>query len=160
MTYTDEQNRVAIAAVIEAAAPLAVVFPFWVFGFEAEDKWPGFLRSPDDLNSDGKKRVHGYVVTRRNSAGVDSGLCGVKRRAEYLIFGVHYYLTGDSNSRSEDLFGTEIDAITAALDDRLALATVHPELARREPVSWTFNLKSYGGEMVHIAVGTLAIEPL
>ena len=47
MTYTESNVRSAIESLIQTAAPNAVVFPWWVLGYQ-RDVWPGLLRSDAD----------------------------------------------------------------------------------------------------------------
>lgn len=155
-TPSDATIRDAIGDVIAAAAPLAVVYRWWVLGAD-EGQWPGYLRSTSDTDSSGRKRVHGYVITRRQSTAEEVGNRNVARRTHtYWILGFHYYSTGTQASNSEDTFSAEIDAISDELDDKAGLVSA---LSRREPVSWDFDLKSVGGELLHIARGIITVQP-
>lgn len=153
LSPTDAQIRTAIAITIATAAPLAAVYRWWALGAEPDD-WPGMLRSESDLDANSAPRVHGYVITRTGTTAEDAGPRGTKRTAEYTILAFHYYSTGTQSSNSETTFATEIDAVTAALDDK---ATIDAYLARRTPITWNFDLKSYGGELLHIARGVISI---
>lgn len=148
LSPTDADIREALATTIATAAPLAVVFRWWALGAEVDD-WPGMLRSALD-----SERTHGYLITRTATTAEDAGVRGTKRTAEYTILGFHYYSTGTQSANSETTFATEIDTITAALDDK---ATIDTDLSRRTPITWNFDLKSYGGELLHIARGVISI---
>ena len=152
----DATIRASIAAALAVGAPNAVVYSWWVLGAD-ENEWPGLLRSSNDLDTNGRKRVHGYVITRRESTGEFQGNNRVARRSyQYMIVGFHYYSTGTSASNSEATFTAEIDAITDELDDKSGLDA---NLQRIQPVSWFFDLKPIGGELLHIVRGTLTVEP-
>lgn len=155
-TPSDATIRAAIASTITGAAATAVVYDWWVLGHEV-DEWPGLLRSSSDVDSNGRKRVHGYVITRRESAGEWVGNRNAARRSyTYWILGFHYYSTGTSASNSEATFTAEIDAITDAFDDR---TTIDSDLSRIEPIAWSFDLRPYGGELLHVARGTITVQP-
>lgn len=149
LSPTDAEIREAIATTIATAAPLAVVFRWWALGAEVDD-WPGMLRSALD-----SERAHGYLITRTGSPEADDvGIRGTKRKVEYTILGFHYYSTGTQSANTETTFAIEIDAITAALDDK---ATIPSALSNRTPITWNFDLKSYGGELLHIARGVISV---
>ena len=155
-TPSDATIRAAIADEIETAAPLARVYSWWVLGAD-EAQWLGYMRSPSDVDSNNRARVHGYLITRRSSNAEYQGNKQLARRTHtYFIYGFHYYSTGTESSNSEATFTAEIDAICDALDDKATLAS---SLARSQPISWEFDLKSVGGELVHIARGTFTVQP-
>ena len=149
MTYTESDVRSAIESLIQTAAPNAVVFPWWVLGYQ-RDVWPGLLRS----DADGGK-VHGYVITRSMSDGTETGMRCVRRYWSYEIWGFHYYATGNKTSNTDLTFNAEFDAITTAFDD---VSTLAASLQRRQPPKWNVDLGVYGGELLHFAVGTITIE--
>jgi len=149
-TYTDLDIRTALESVITTAAPLAVVYPWWVLGVK-QDMWPGLLRSSTDSD-----RVHGYVITRTQDAGREVAMRCVERDWSYDIWALHYYQTGNKAANSDLTFNTELDAITAALDDVASLANA---LKRRQPIRWAIDLNVYGGELLHFAVGSITIDP-
>lgn len=155
-TPSDSTIRDALGDAIATAAPLAVVYRWWVLG-QDDSQWPGLLRSSLDTDADGRKRVHGYVITRRGSTGEYVGNKTAARRTHtYWILGFHYYSTGTQSSNSEDTFSAEIDAIMDSLDDKASAVSA---LSRMEPVAWDFDLKSFGGELIHIARGVLTVTP-
>ena len=148
---SDATIRSKIADVIETATTnKAVVFSYWVLGYE-QLRWPGFLRSANDQG-----RVHGYVIRRRESLGEVRGPNRVKRTYTYEILGLHYYYSGPEADNSEKLLSAEIDLLSDAFDKPGLLAA---ELARVEPVTWRMQLPSFGGELIHLVIGTLILQP-
>ena len=106
-TYTDQQIRSEIETVIKTAAPLAIVYPWWVLGVR-QDMWPALLRS----SSDGD-RVHGYVITRAKDDGREKSMRCVVRNWTYDIYAAHYYATGNKTTNTDLTFNAEIDLITS-----------------------------------------------
>ena len=149
MTYTDEQIRTDIESVITTAAPLAVVYPWWVLGLK-EDMWVAAMRSP--LDND---RVHAYTFTRTRSDGMEKSMRCVERQWSYDIWALHYYSTGKKTANTDLLFNAELDAITEAFDNVSGLPI---RLQRRQPLQWSQDLGIYGGEMLHFAIGLLTVE--
>ena len=149
MTYTEAQVRASIKDVIQAAAPNAVIYPWWILGHK-ENHWPGLLRSSADDN-----KVHGYVITRSSNEGTETGSRCVRRYWSYELWGFHYYETGNSTSNTDLTFNAEIDAITDSFDQITELAL---PLQRRQVPKWIIDLGLYGGELLHFAVGSLTIE--
>lgn len=148
---SDKDVRAAIKAVIAAAAPNAVVAGRWVLKFEPA-QWPGLLKSSADSG-----RTHGYVITRSRTGPASLlGVGRVKRLWAYTILGLHYYETGTDTTNSEDLFKAEIDAIVAALDAGSIAGT---KQVTEELVFFQEDLKQYGTEFVHVALGTYVVEP-
>jgi hypothetical protein len=146
---TDAQIREQIAAAIQIAAPKAIVFPFWVIGFNETD-WPGALISPND-----EKRVHGYVIGRRETDGFKRGNGCVRRTYGYFILGMHYYSGGPVTNNSEKLFSAEVDAITDKFDKPELLNSI---LARVQPLKLECFMRTLG-QQVHISRGTLFLSP-
>jgi len=125
MTTPDNEIRMALAAEIEIAAPLAIVWPRWVLGIDPSD-WPAVMRSANDQG-----RVHGYSMSRRSSSSVGEMSAHVSTESRYVIVAVHYFEAGNDSTNSEDLFKAEIDAIRNRLaihsPDALAVSN-HTEL--------------------------------
>jgi hypothetical protein len=153
---TDATIRSKIADVIEVNAPKAIVFSYWVLGFD-QLQWPGLLRSPNDLDGT-TKRVHGYVIRRIESVGEIRGPSRVKRTYTYEILGLHYYFSGPEGGagNSEKLVSAEVDLLSDKFDKPGLLVA---ELARVEPVRWRLLLPNFGGELVHLMLGTLVLQP-
>lgn len=154
---SDDTIRLAIAAGIEGIATLAVVFPWWVLP-EDPIAWPGALRADSiDLDSQGNKRVHAYVMKRDDSEGERVDARRVKRIYRYNIMAFHYFDMGTKTANSEKLFTAEIDAISAYFDNRVPLPAA---LARVEVLIWRtrVNNKTFG-EQLHLGFGTLELAP-
>src|SRR5262245_26812712 len=155
---SDDTIRLKIKAVLQSAAPLAVVFPWWVLkdGF---DQWPGILRADStDLDpATGKKRIHAYVIKREDSQGEWVAAKREKRRYFYQIFAFHYFSLGSETDNSEKLFIAEIDSITAlfAVPENL-----DHSLKRVEPIRWQTRVNTgQFGETLHIGIGSLELQP-
>jgi hypothetical protein len=149
MAASDKDIKAAIAEVIETAAPLSVVFPWWVLGHEMEE-WPGILRSPDDND-----RSHGWIITRRSNERTP-GVGGTSdQRRLYHLWGFHYYETGNADLNTDDLFQAEIDAIGDALSDSDAITIIdyHEQLQ----VPFIGVIKA-GSELLHMALCQLTVS--
>lgn len=142
MIYTDLQVRQAIESVVQANAPNAVIYPWWVLGANP-GMWAAMLKSPNDGG-----RVHGYVFTRIGDVGREVGMRCVEHTWTYDLWGFHHYSTGNKTSNTDLDFIAELDAISAAFD---AVGNLPPQLKRREPLNWTVDLNVYGGELLHFA---------
>lgn len=151
MTPNDKQIRTSIAALIQVAVPLSIVFPRWILGYDPAE-WPALLRSPSDGN-----RAHGWIVTQRNDDGTVKGQRCIDRDYTYAVWGFHYYDTGNDALNSEDLFSAEREAVVATLDKDLA--PLLPQLSVRTPVSFQYDLFPFGGELMHVAQGRLVVRP-
>jgi hypothetical protein len=153
-TPDDDTLRTKIAAAIQLCAPKAVVFPDWVLGHDP-NTWPGMLRSSGDLDAEGRPRVHGYLIFRRDISGVRvNGSC-VKNKYIYQIQGFHYY-SGVLPNTSGKLLSAEIDLIVDKFNKRNLL---DPDLGNVDPVAIRILMKSIGGELLHIIDGSLGLEP-
>lgn len=142
MTYTDQQVREAIEAVVQAAAPNAVIYNWWILGANP-GMWAAMLKSPSDGG-----RVHGYVFTRVGDVGREVGMRCVEHTWTYDLWGFHHYATGNKTANTDFDFITELDAIAAGFDNVAALPA---QLKRREPLNWDVDLNVYGGELLHFA---------
>jgi hypothetical protein len=141
---TDQEIREGIGTVVQAAAPLAVVFPWWCLGFDT-GRWPGLVVSANDQD-----RPHGWVITRsaEERSEVPGGLFDVK--STYQVWAFHYYATGNEDANSEDLFSAEIDAVATALTPT-SVAGV-----RLEPLQFPIiSIFQCGQELLHVAKGQL-----
>lgn len=123
-----------------------------------ESDWCALMRSYGDPDDVGQPRVHGYGITRLSDDGDIEGNTFCRRTYTYFIRAFHWYFSGDDSNCSEMLFSREIDAITAAFDDRPNLDI---EIRNGLPISWRFSPDpvSFGGEVLHLGNATLAIEP-
>jgi hypothetical protein len=154
MSYpSDKAVRAAIRAVIVGAAPLAKVLTRWTLGsIENSNDWPGELKAITD-----QQRTHGYVITREEISGEPAGSSIKGRIWTYTIFVLHYHASGNDALNSEDVFSAELDAVVAAFDliDNANIGGAK----RREPIRFRTDLKTYGGKLHHVALGTLILEP-
>jgi hypothetical protein len=143
---SDHDIRIDLQAVIEAAAPLAVVFPWWCLGFDLP-QWPGMLVSDDDQD-----RPHGWIITRQAISRAEAANGLTDRRATYAIWCFHYYDTGSEAANSEDLFQAEIDAVADALG-AASVSGIH-----LEPVQFPrILIAKFGEELLHVAQGSMEV---
>src|SRR5262245_9465514 len=155
--FTELQIRDAIKTVLAAAAPNAVIFPWWVLGHDP-NQWPGVLKPSSGPDA---KMVHGYIVTRVNSEGIRRNSQCVRRIFTYAIWGFRYYDATSTNASSSDVvFNAELDAISQAF----VIASSLPLELRRvredgEP-QFKLDLAVLGGELLHYATGRLVVEQI
>lgn len=176
-TYTDMQIRMALKAVIANRAPLSIIYPWFSLKGKPET-WPGQLTSPDDLDSDNVQRVHGYVFTRVESGGDEEWTRNSRNCARllfrYEIWGFHYWdngreptgaeMTAGTTPNSDMRFNKELDTVKEALNNLSLIQTDLPSEAeilylRARPFHWDVNLKPYGNETLHFALGEIEIDP-
>jgi hypothetical protein len=152
-TYTEAQMRAALEEEIKAAAPLAVVFPWWVLGHD-ERQWPGKLVSPADGN-----RVHGYVITLRRTYSVRVNPACVRQFFTYQIRGLRWYdREGKREANSDLAFVAELVAICQRFGNRANLPPSIRRIAEGKELDFTIDLALYGGQLLHRPVGTITIE--
>jgi hypothetical protein len=150
MIVTERDVRVALQATIAAAVPLAVVYNRWVLAYEPQ-QWAGLLRSENDSD-----RVHAWLVTRRSIAQDKIGNGCVRAIWHYAVWGFYGYYTGSDVESSEDTFAADVDAVCTAI----AAAGLDPAIGRNDQVQFpVIDLMSFGGELVHVAQGSIAITP-
>src|SRR5262252_1195894 len=142
-TYTESQIRTAIETVINANTTNAVVFPWWVLG-DNPDLWPAILKSAGDGD-----KVHGYVITRQETAGDRKNAQCVTRNFSYAIWGFHWYDTGTRTSNTDLTFNGELDAICNAL----VIAASRPAELQliSEELDFRVDLDVFGGQLLHYA---------
>lgn len=144
---SDHEIRTAIAGVVETAAPNAIVFSWWVLGFDV-GQWAGLLASADDSN-----RSHGWVITRKAILREEGPNGVTDRTATYAVWGFHYYTTGNETANTEDVFQAEVDAVADALVANAVTGV------RLEPVQFpTIDLGKFGEELLHFARGELVVK--
>src|SRR5262245_22810376 len=151
-TYTEAQMREAIEGEIQAAAPLAVVFPRWALGGD-ERQWPGKLVSPADGD-----RVHGYVITRRRTFGERVNPTCVRRFFTYQIRGLRFYETGDRTANSDLAYNAELDTIYARFANKLSLPKSINRVAEGGELDFRVDLDLYGGQLLHRSLGEITFE--
>ena len=147
---SDKDIREAIAAQIQIAAPLAIVWNRWVLGHDPGD-WPAVMRSPNDAN-----RVHGWCLTRRIIPVTGEMSNHVSTKPKYYISAVHYHEIGTDADNSEDRFQAEIDAVIQqfAKHDHAAEIIANHEEMQIELIG----LQNSGAEYVHWALAGLTLE--
>ena len=153
--YTDLQIRTAILGVLAAAAPNAIIFPWWALAHDP-DTWPAILK-PSTGPDAGK--THGYILTRMNSEGTRRNSECVKRLFSYAIWGFYFYDETSNNTTSSDVrFNAELDTITNAF---IIAASLPAELRKvQEEPQFKVDLASLGGELLHYATGQLVVEQI
>jgi hypothetical protein len=150
MIATERDVRVALAAVIAGAVPLALVYNRWILAFDP-GQWAGLLRSPADGG-----RVNSWTVTRRAVSEEKIGNNCVRAVWFYDVIGYYGYSTGDDTSSSEDQFQADVDAVCAAV----AAAGLDPAIGRNDQLQFPMiEISSFGAELIHVARGRLSITP-
>jgi hypothetical protein len=150
MITTEREVRVALAAVIAAAVPLALVYNRWVLAFDP-GQWAGLLRSPADNG-----RVNSWMVTRRAISEEKIGNGCVRAVWFYDVIGYYGYATGDDAASPEDRFQADVDAVCKAVAD----AGLDPAIGRNDQLQFPMiDIAPFGGELIHVARGRLSITP-
>jgi hypothetical protein len=147
----DSEIKAKIKAVIGPLAPLAVVFDYWVLGYDPT-LWPGALLSTADSN-----RTHGYTMRRTISVGTRVSTGCVRYRDTYEIIALHYYngdTGGTAANSSEKKFINELDAIKDAFANR---KTLDPIFADVDPMEWRTTMPPFGGQLLHQGRGVLIV---
>ena len=161
-SLTDQNIREALRDLVVEYAPKSVCFDWWILGAK-RDQWPGKLRSTNDPGSDGKPRVHAYVISRVEASGEwKTGNCA-KNENYYELWAFHYYETGTEASNTDLLFNAELDALRWRYNDLSLITTDLPTQAetlssRIIPLSWRMDTDWFGGELLHFATASLIIE--
>lgn len=152
---SDKTIRLAIRAIIQTAAPKALVLTRWTLGsIENSGNWPGELKSPEDSG-----KVHGYVITREDLMGRKRKGSLIPRFWTYTIFSLHYHNGGTDAANSEDSFNAEIDAIVASFDSIANANVGGAKQTEDDPIRFRLDQRMYGGKLHHVALGTLILEP-
>lgn len=150
MDLTDGQVRTAIAAIIKAAQPDAVVFDWNVLGHK-EREWPGMFRTTGG--------THGWVIKRSRAVSEWKGTGGRTRTLwTYDVFGFYGFRAGKSGDNSDEEFAEIVDAVSEAFraSGTLGLTEVEGhELMQFQLISTI----DCGEEMLHFAAGTLIVRP-
>lgn len=147
----------AIAGIITATAPTAKVLQRDPVNMD-EAQWVGSLKSADDLDGAGDKRVHAWLVT---FAGTEDPRGSTVRAIEPVLpFKVQVFLSHE--------FGTDADNSEGRLRDEVL--KVQMELAKQQrlggivgvskhtDLSMRVRLARLGGEIVHRGEGELSVE--
>lgn len=143
--------REAIEGEIKAAAPKAIVYPWWALG-GTESAWPGKLVSPADDNL-----VHGYVITPSRTYSERENPNCVRQFFTYEVRGLRWYDDAGTRAANSDL---DYTAELIAICQRFANKSSLPQSIRRIVNEWDFriNLNLYGGQLLHRSIGSITIE--
>lgn len=152
MAFTEAQMREAIETEIIAAAPLSVVYSWWILGGD-ENQWPAKLVSVNDSN-----RVHGYVITRRRTFADRENPACVRRFFTYQIRGLRFYESGTRTSNSDLTYNAELDAICARFANKNTLPKAISRIADESELDFRVDLNWLGGELLHLSLGEITIE--
>lgn len=153
-TFTESQMRLDIETQIIAAAPLAVVFPWWALG-EDESQWPGKLISSADGD-----QVHGYVITRRRAFAERVNPGCVRNFFTYQIRGLRFYETGTRTANSDLTYNAELDAICARFANKNTLPTSIKRIVEGQELDFRIDLNIFGGQLLHRSIGEITIEQI
>lgn len=120
-----------------------------------EAQWLGALKSDDDLDENGDKRVHAYIVRFGGSINPESP--AVRSIQPTWVFPVEVFYTHD--------FGTDADnsekrirAEVLAVQMALASPPRIPGMGGYADLSIRLRLARLGGEIVHRGQGEIAVE--
>ena len=152
MTFTEAQMREDIEGEIIAAAPVAVVFPWWALGGD-DRTWPGKLISAADGD-----RVHGYVITRRRTFAERANPACVRRFFTYQIRGLRFYETGDREANSDLTYNAELDAICARFANKNTLPKSIKRIVDGSELDFRIDLDVFGGQLLHRSLGEITFE--
>jgi hypothetical protein len=153
VTFTEDEMREDLEGVIQTAAPLAVVFPWFALGGD-EQTWPGKLVSVKDQN-----RVHGYVITPTRTYSIRQNPNCLRQFFGYRISGLHWYETGKRTSNSDLIHAAEIRAICQQFANKNDLPkSIRRIVSEGRELDFQINLKQYGGRLLHRSGGEITIE--
>jgi hypothetical protein len=148
----DVQIRKALAAVVTATVdPEAVVFDYWVLGYEAQ-QWLGLVRKAGGL-------AHGYIITRRLAGQISDG-AATDEVWNYTLIGIHsYFHSSDvTGERSEDIFSKEIDQLILAFKPDKIFQLESGDEIRYGDNQVVIDLFPFGIELAHYATFDLEVK--
>lgn len=147
----DVQIRKAIAGIVTANVdPLALVFDYWVLGYEAA-QWLGIVRKADG-------RAHGYIVTRRQAGQISEG-AATDELWNYTVVGIYsYFHSNDDQERSEDIFSKEIDKLILAFKPDSVFQIESGDELRFGDNQVVIDLFPFGVEKAHYAVFDVEVK--
>ncbi len=140
--------QVAIAAVIQAAAPSAIVVPRNILGQLQQGQW-GMIQ-------DGSNKIHGWVVTM--IANPITNEINLEYDPRFWVWQILQYDTGNDTVNSEKTFLDENDAVRNAFSPPLG-----DPLQNANPPSFDdmrTSPEGMGGALVHIARGFITVKGL
>ena len=145
----DIQIRAALKSVIQAqVSPDALVYDFWVLGYEAQD-WLGIVRKSNG-------RAHGYIITRREAGQLSDG-AATDESWRYTIIGLYSYFHSNTE-RSEDQFSVEQDKILMALRPEKILTLQSGDEMRFGESTMSADLFPFGPEKAHYILINIEIN--
>lgn len=132
-----------------------------------ESQWLGALKADDDLDENGDKRTHGWIVRFGGSLNPDGPAVRAihpKWPFDVQVFYTHDFGTDADNS--EKRIRAEVLKVQKALADDPKLGNVNVEVAggervyisRHADLSIRLRLARLGGEIVHRGVGEITVE--
>lgn len=147
----DIEIRKALAATVTANVdPNALVFDYWVLGYEAS-QWLGLVRKNDG-------RAHGYIITRRQAGQISDG-ASTDEIWNYTVVGIFsYFHSGEAQERSEDTFSMEIDKLILAFKPDAVFELESGDAVRYGDNQVTIDLFPFGPEKAHYAVFDLEVK--
>lgn len=136
-----------------------------------ESQWLGALKSDDDLDENGDKRTHAWVI--RFGGSLNPERSAVRSIEPKWLFDVQVFLThdfgkseGDGPYTSEAAIRTEVLKVQKALADSPKLNDVRVQVGgdeyvyirRHGDLSMRLKLAHLGREIVHRGIGEITVE--
>jgi hypothetical protein len=162
----DIQVRVAkaVAAVIKAAKPKAVVIPYWILSQGLGESIPQLESTLEtEWGTLYPKWVHAYMLDFESDGRLNQGSGSMEDTFELNLWGFYQWKLGDVNHNSSFTFATHIQDVKNALTE--AYKAQHNELSGGVPEmkkhgEWQINKRGtywFGKTRVHVAQGTLSV---
>jgi hypothetical protein len=139
----DERIRISLAAHIQTAAPLAVVWSRWALGYNVSE-WLGPMRQ------DNTDAAHGWLVTRRRQTVKRTGIHQTAYTRTYALWAFRLFVQGQADDNSEQRFSAEVDAVEAALLPGTQLQ-IETKTVRIVSLELSSDITAFGGELAHFA---------
>lgn len=157
---TVHEIKTAIADVLRAVAPTAVVYERAILDSVDQKDWPARFRSDADTDSKGNPRTHGYMVEYLRSPASQRTLRGVQGPSdeiwEFVIFGLIKQRRDDA---SAEAVLTEIFDISAAFRFVPGAQALDEKLKYVEGYEDQYDTRPFGGEMCHYLLAKLTLRP-
>lgn len=162
----DIQVRIAkaIAGVIKAAKPKAVVIPYWILAQGLGESIPQLESNlEDEWGGQYPRWVHAYMLDFDSDSRVNQGSGSMDDRYELNLWGFYQWKLGDVERNSSFVFATHLedvkDALSAATKGQHnGLPGGVPEVQKHG--EWQINKRGvywFGKTRVHVAQGTLTV---
>ena len=157
--YTVIEIKTAIADVIRAVAPNAVVHERQVLQNPNQKEWPAEFHSDNDLDASGKPRTHGYMVEFTGSPPSERARANAPADEvwDFVIFGLIKQRRDDASSQATL---SEIMAISGAF--RYVTPMAEPAKTKLQYVLTyqdVYDTKLFGGELCHYLTAKLTLRP-